>query len=396
MRRRWLVAILLCILVPSAVAAYILIWQPPPKVIMKANIGIFYYVWYNPDWSFSWDPAKIADKPVLDYYNSCDPTIIKQHLLEMQDLGIDFVIISWWGFYDDYGKFTDNAAKQVFETAQSINSTLKFAIMVEPFNQTGNSYDYSGIYNHIYDNFVAPYSSFYYNYSKPVICFFNNQNLTDKGNIPLDEGARFNTILVGQQPYTRWIYTDLNPYDYREHGQNQISVTPRYDESHLPDRLGHVVVDSDLTQGVYDREWENAIQLWKDGKIDTILISTWNEYPERTAIEPHIDATAINHDPYLLYNKTKDYINQIQQLAAASYLKSHFNEAVGLVYESEDKGIQNISGTNYSHDQIYYIYSDNLLATWALKPYETQISNEINQTIQSNNIPPTMVLEHQP
>lgn len=106
-------------------------------------------------------------------------------------------------------------------------------------------------------------------------------------------------------------YTDLNPYDKPAHEpRNQTSVTSRYDESHL-NRTGNVTVDIYLNESVYDTEWEKAIQLWKDGKIDTILISTWNEYPERTAIGPHIDATAINQDPYFLYNKTKDYITQI-------------------------------------------------------------------------------------
>jgi hypothetical protein len=151
-----------------------------------------------------------------------------------------------------------------------------------------------------------------------VICFFNNQNLTDNGSIPVDE--RFNTILVGQQNYTQWIYMDLNPYDYRDLGQNQISVTPRYDESNLSDRPGHVVVDSDLTQGVYDREWKNAIQLFRNGSVNTILISTWNEFPERTAIEPHHDATAVNQSTDFLYDKTKYYIAQIRHPTSPSLL----------------------------------------------------------------------------
>ena len=306
-----IVAVFLCAVIIVAFGAYLLF--TPTLSQSTPKIGIFYYVWYNPDWPFSWDPAKIVDSPVLGYYNSFDPTIIRQHLIWMQDLGIDFVIISWWGFYDDYGKFTDNATKQVFETAKSINSTLKFAVIVEPFNKTGNSYDYNGIYNHIYDNFVAPYPSlYYYNGSKPAICFFNNQSLTDNGTIPRDE--RFNTILVGQQNYTQWIYTDLNYKDYPAHEPlNQISVTPRYDESNLSDRIGKVKVDIYLNESVYDKEWMNATQLFRNGSISTILISTWNEYPERTEIEPHHDATALNQDPYFLYNKTKDYITQIRQ-----------------------------------------------------------------------------------
>jgi hypothetical protein len=143
----------------------------------------------------------------------------------------------------------------------------------------------------------------------------------------LDE--RFNTVLVGQQSYTQWIYTDLNPYDrfwlrstimFLEHRQYQISVTPRYDESHISGRTGNATVDIYLNEGVYDREWENAIQLWKDGRIDTILISTWNEFPERTAIEPHYDATAANQSKSFLYDKTKYYINSIHNTTSSPSL----------------------------------------------------------------------------
>lgn len=61
---------------------------------------------------------------------------------------------------------------------------------------------------------------------------------------------------------------------------------------------------------------EKRIQNWTEGKIDTILISTWNEYPERMAIAPirTIHHTILTH--ILLYNTTKDYINQIHQLGA--------------------------------------------------------------------------------
>ncbi len=80
-------------------------------------------------------------------------------------------------------------------------------------------------------------------------------------------------------------------------------------------------------------------------------------------------------------------------LSAVSYLTAHFNQTIGLVYESEVNGTQVINGSTYKHDEIYYIYSDNLLAEWALKPYAPQISDRINKTIQSYNLPPSNFFE---
>lgn len=262
--------------------------------------------------SDNWSAPKFVDYPVsvLGNYSSANSTVIRQQLVWMRDLGVDFVVVSWWGFYDDYGRFTDDAAKQVFKTTAEDNVSLKFAIMAEPFNKSGGFYDYAGIYDHVYDDFVVPFSSIYYNNSKPLICFFNDENLTDNGAIQLD--GRFDTVLVGQSPYVQWVYADLchsvKPID----NTNQTSVTPRFDDSRF--RAPSCVVDPDLTEGVYDQEWKNAMQLAKDGKIGTVMITSWNEYVERTEVEPHYDATAYNHDPYFLYNKTKDHINQIRLL----------------------------------------------------------------------------------
>jgi hypothetical protein len=57
-------------------------------------------------------------------------------------------------------------------------------------------------------------------------------------------------------------------------------VTPRYDDSGLQDRENHCIVDA-KDQETYDAQWENAISLFKEEKI--ITITSWNEYPERTA-----------------------------------------------------------------------------------------------------------------
>jgi len=305
-----ILAMLSTIIVASVTITYYSLTRRP----LVAKVGIFYYSWYDLSSEVSWDTKKIIDQPILGRYNSSDPAVVRQHLAWIEDLGVDFVVLSWWGFYDDYGQFTDNSIKQLLNIAKESNSSLKFVVMVEPFNKGNVPYDYPEIYNHVYNDFVLPYSSLYYLDDEPLICFFNDPTLTESGTVPQDN--RFKIILVGQENYVQWIYTDLNYYSkpIRNPYTNQISVTPRYDDSHVEGRQP-CIVDDTLENGIYGKEWENAISLLKEGKIDVITITSWNEYPERTAIEPHHDATAFDTDPWFLYYKTRDYIQDIRLLA---------------------------------------------------------------------------------
>jgi len=56
-------------------------------------------------------------------------------------------------------------------------------------------------------------------------------------------------------------------------------------------------------------EWKKALDAVKNNEVDVITISWWNEYAERTNIEPHYDFTALDKNPFFLYNKTKTYSN---------------------------------------------------------------------------------------
>lgn len=280
------------------------------------QIGIFYYVWYNSSSdSYSWVYPKICDNPVLGYYNSCNPEVIKQHFTWLSDLKINFIIISYWGHYNQtpWHQFVLNATHQIFRIAKENVTNVKVSIMVEPFiNKTQYpdwDYNYSDIYDYIYDNFVAPYPTVYYKYhEKPLTCFFNDEHLTPNGNIPTDN--RFVTKIVGQQSYCDWIYTDKIPVTGPIPRDRQISVTPRFDDSRF--RIPSYVADKDLCEGVYDEQWKKAIGYAGKDVIDVITVCSWNEYPERTAIEPHWDADAYDHDPYFLYNKTKKYIAELK------------------------------------------------------------------------------------
>jgi hypothetical protein len=323
--RRWQVAILILALVLIVI---VVLWLISNK--RSPQVGTFYYVWYGAPDSGNWGSSMVVDYPVyplLGNYSSSNATVIEQQLVLMKDLGVDFVVISWWGCNenDSYGQFIDSNAKKVFQVAEDNMIDLKFAIMVEPYNKNGGPYNFTEIYNHIWDDFVSPYPSLYFSEGKPLLFFFaraDNDSLTNNGTLPPDmNGTRFKTVLVGQTDYVQWVYTDLNCFvkPKRVPYTDEISVTPRFDDSRVPGRTP-CVVDPNLTQGTYDIEWENAIQLWRDGKIDTIMITSWNEYPERTAIEPHYDATAYTQDQYYLYNKTKEYISQVHLLSSENCL----------------------------------------------------------------------------
>ena len=89
--------------------------------------------------------------------------------------------------------------------------------------------------------------------------------------------------------------------------------------------------------------------------------------------------------PSQLYNP------QIER--AVNYLVSHYNPKVGLIYESEDAGKTHwLARTEYpnfhwNYSQVFWLYSDNLFAEYALLPYDPGLAREINNTIRSYNPP---------
>jgi len=320
MNKYIIVSLLVGILIGSGVG-YVCFWWINLEEGLKSGwhgkIGIFYYVWYDPNLSVSWEYPKIADKPVLDYYNSCDPEIIATHLKWISELGINFIILSYWGHYfqwDEWYKFQLSTIHQIFKVAKENITNVKLCLMIEPFDRRDQPlYNYTETYDYIYTNFVEPYPTVYFKYQgKPLVTFFNDPHLTPNGVYPKDD--RFTMLIVGGDTYVDWFYTsDLFPYWVHEpYPRNrQISVIPRFDDSQYRDPPH--IVDADLTLGVYKKQWEKAINLAKENKIDIITITSWNEYVERTAIEPHYDYTAWNPDPYYLYNMTKNFINELRE-----------------------------------------------------------------------------------
>lgn len=88
---------------------------------------------------------------------------------------------------------------------------------------------------------------------------------------------------------------------------------------------------------------------------------------------------------------SQPYMPEIER--ALNYLVSHFNPKVGLIYESEDAGKTHwLARTEYpnftwNYSQVFWLYSDNLFAEYALFPYNPELAHKINATIHRYNPP---------
>jgi len=291
------------ILLLSMLAAFSFFYfRSPSESIM---VGVYYYVWYN-----GTKHDNVVDEPLIGWPNywSNSSYVIKKHLKWFQELDLDFIIISWWGF----NTFTDDVARKVFETVKNESLNLKIAIMVEPFNETGtpDAYNYTEIYNYIYENYVSPYPSIYMQLNnRPLICFFNG-NLTKNLNF-FDN--RYETRIVGSRgnQQSEWIY-DIPTESPTLCVDGEINVIPRYDISHW--KNFSKPIDQNLTEGIYDKQWNKVLNLARQGKVRIVTITSWNEYAERTQIEPSWDKTSSlqKNNPFYLYNKTQNYIKQLR------------------------------------------------------------------------------------
>jgi hypothetical protein len=293
----------------------------------KVKVGIYYYVWYGngstgldtPHWNDSFN--KVVDTPDMGFYDSNSNVTLCYQLNQMIDINIDFVLISWWGaanFTDPSNNYIDNNTKKVFQVIKDNHLNIQAAILFEPFNQSSGVYNFPVVYDYIYNTFVTPFQTIYFHFlDKPLIVLYNDDNSTPNGTYPKDD--RFTTRISGHQTYTDWVYWSFDdqssmPQPYLARGQpvcknEEIDVCPRYDDSQQ--RNPNSTFDATYEEGYYDKQWNKTIAEANSGNVTLIMISTWNEYHERTQIEPCHDFTSAYNNSSYIYDRTGYWISLI-------------------------------------------------------------------------------------
>jgi hypothetical protein len=297
------------------------------------KVGVYYYPWYVGNWSIN--HANCINTPLLGGYDSSDYSVISQHLKWLNDTGIDFIIFSWWGKNSSSDRNTQLIVSQLVDEYPN----MEFFLMVEPFGSawpeaydaSNGTYDFGMIYSYLYDTYTSKYTSHcLFLDDRPAVGFHGDpsRSLTANG-VPQD--PRFSTRLIGCNVGDDWEYQVPDPSLSTQPvcRDGEISVCPRYDANGWHE-------DVSYAQGLYGKQWSKAISEARSGNVNIITIISWNEYAERTEIEPHLDKNATSASPYYLLDLTKAYVDFL-------HLKTYPMQSFVLAHEMNESQAEALS-----------------------------------------------------
>jgi hypothetical protein len=315
------------------------------------RVGVLYYPWYQEGWGNGhWNGSiywRVVDIPYFGNYSSLDRTVINRQLGAMNDAGIDFVLLSWWGNATWCGLNEDTACHYVFDAIKQNFTDMQALLMVDDIFATPSDVhasDYSDIYNYINESYLANYSDCYFKLNgKPVLGWWACSDMTD--NITRRQYWVFNSSwtnvfevrTIGQhhdftesfdKNWYGWTPSTSTPNETElTFGQSDgfIFIEPRYDDTHKylwnTTSYGTTKFNQNLTGG-YEAQWQAVVERQTShDDVKIVCIYSWNSYDERSAIEPAKDYTANVTDDYLL-QKTATYVPLVPEFSPILFFES--------------------------------------------------------------------------
>jgi hypothetical protein len=292
-------------------------------------VGAFLYLGYgnattatgglgSPGWNSSSFPGGsiVVDKPTAGYYVSDSNMTFGTQVGEMQTAGISFAVVSWWGpsTTGENGAI-NKATLDLFRYLEATKSDFKVAVMVDAYEGNDNlsASQFTQDYSYVSSTFVQPFSQWYFDWQgKPLLMFFNPI-------IPSHPNDTYYTVRsIGNRPNNvSWTFWDA-PATYltgqvgpgvnatNDEGtpvissDGEVTIIPRIDSYYnrgSPEGP-YLRFDPTLTSGLYGEQWSYVLAHRSDVKL--VLIYSWNEYHERSEIEPNYDYNSIISPAYLL------------------------------------------------------------------------------------------------
>ena len=264
----------------------------------------FYYTWFDEN---SWSPSQVPDLP-LQTYASRDRGVMDRHIAQAQGAGIDAFVVSWYGPWggvnnqteSNFAALLDVAAARGFKVALDVEVVSPFAggsgAVVEMLRH--------GLAVH------ANHPAYLRVNGRPVLFFWRQQRFDTgtwqwirdqvdpgRGSIWIAEGIdmSYQSVFDGHHLYTvTWnpptdvAYTAAKFSRYVTNAREQYgsyrywvaTAMPGYNDT----RTGraHAFARGREDGAYYAQTWQAAIA----SNPDWVIVTSWNEWPEGTYIEP--------------------------------------------------------------------------------------------------------------
>jgi len=280
------------------------------------EVAIFYYPWYGTaaqdgGWQH-WQqhantpPSQIASGwfPARGPYSSSDPTVVRAQMREIASIGVQTVIVSWWG----QGSTEAVRLPAVARAARAAG--LRVALHVEPYagrtpallESEIRAFSVSGITDfYIYDSTTTPDPDWRgLNERLSGVRLFANTNLPGKALAGGFDGLYTYDVYV----YDGSSFPRVCASAKRLGLLCAPSVGPGYDAVRA---TGDARVRTRAGGATYDRMWRGAIR----AAADVVTITSYNEWHEGTQIEP---AKAVGV-PYASYDGAYGLVGRAAQRA---------------------------------------------------------------------------------
>ena len=317
------------------------------QVVRDVPVGAVLYLWYGYNFTSGtwtgglgtshWNDSSfgiVVDRPAIGYYASDDNATLAWQLSEIRSSGISWILASWWGpgnatqsrGYARAYSAINNATLNLFRFLSANRQTypIKVALLVENFNGTQQSpydltpSDFAHLYGYVDSHFYRPFNdSVFYWRGKPLICSFNGW----LGRLPMNDSFTYRLIgsPINDYDWSFWqgdgYLTATNaraPWHYEQSPQistdGEVGLIWRYDDYYLRPN-SYMRFDPNGTLGLYGYEWGFAIS--NANHVNLVLLYSWNEYHERSTLEPHQDLTAKSPPGD---TETLGYINRLDGL----------------------------------------------------------------------------------
>lgn len=296
---RWgWVCLLVVSLVPAAAVLHPAAAQSPDRLVLA-----FYYTWFDEN---SWSSGKLPDQPLIPYV-SRDRGVMARHIEQAKAAGIDAFVVSWYGpriennqTETNFRAMLDEAASRGFRLAVDLEVTSPFF---------GSAADVQAALRTLLATH-ARHPAYLRSGGKPVIFFWRQQRFDigtwaairaavdpGRGSLWIEEGVDVSYLSVFDghhlysvtwNPPTDLAYT-ANKFARRVRDYAASSgvpkvyvatVMPGYDDRSTGRRDAFAI--SREGGAYYARSWQAAV----GSAPDWIVITSFNEWPEGTYIEP--------------------------------------------------------------------------------------------------------------